>query len=43
MSNIKRYRLEAPFADFEALVDIDHDVLADELLHEINNFWSFSE
>lgn len=43
MSNIKRYRLDAPFAEFEVLVEIDHDLLTEELLHEINDFWSGSK
>lgn len=44
MSSIKRYSIEAPFADdFEVVVEIDHDLMTEELLHEINNFWSEAE
>lgn len=40
MSNIKRYSIEAPFSeDFEVVVEINHDLMTDELLHQINNFW----
>lgn len=36
---IKRYR--STYADdCEMLVDIDHDIMTDEMLHEINNFWN---
>lgn len=39
MSNVKRYVLE--YADgYEVTVEIDHDIMTDEQLHEINNFWS---
>lgn len=43
MSNIKQYKLSAPFADFEVVVEIDHDKVTDELLTEINTFWSGDE
>ena len=44
MSNIKRYSIESPWADdFEVVVEIDHDLLTDELLHQINNFWCEAE
>lgn len=44
MSNIKRYKLAAPFAeDFEVVVEINNELLTDALLHEINNFWCEAE
>lgn len=39
MGNIKRYTVDYDWkAELE--VEIDHDVMTDEKLHEINNFWS---
>lgn len=38
MANIKTYILDYD-NKAEVVVEIDHDVLNDELLHEINNFW----
>ncbi|MBJ8955884.1 DUF2528 family protein [Citrobacter braakii] len=39
MSNIKKYTVDY---DWKAEIDIeiDHDVMTEEKLHEINNFWS---
>lgn len=40
--NLKQYTLE--YADgYEITVEIDHDVLTEEKLHEINNFWCYAE
>lgn len=35
----KRYTISYDWT-FDLVVTIDHDVLTDEKLHEINNFWS---
>ncbi|EFK2935836.1 DUF2528 family protein [Escherichia coli] len=39
MTNVKRYTVDY---DWKAEIDIeiDHDVMTEEKLHEINNFWS---
>jgi len=37
MQNIKKYKVTYDFFDLE--VEIDHEVMTDEKLHEINNFW----
>ncbi|MFY7435245.1 DUF2528 family protein [Enterobacter cloacae complex sp. CDL008] len=41
MANVKKYTVDY---DWKAEIDIeiDHDVMTDEKLHEINNFWSES-
>lgn len=41
MPNIKKYKVTYDFFDLE--VEIDHEVMTDEKLHEINNFWSSAE
>jgi hypothetical protein len=38
----RRYTISYDWT-FDAVVDIDHDVCTDALLHEINNFWSGAE
>jgi hypothetical protein len=38
MNQIKQYKLSAE--DFEVVVEINHGVMTDEMLHVINNFWS---
>lgn len=38
MSNIKRYTINWN-DEAELSVEIDHDVMTSDLLHEINNFW----
>jgi len=38
----KRYTVSYDW-NFDMVVEIDHDVCKDELLHEINNFWSDAE
>ena len=39
MTTIKTYTLD--YDDkAEVIVEVDHDILNDELLHQINNFWS---
>ena len=38
----KRYTITYDWS-FDMVVTIDHDVLTDEKLHEINNFWSGAE
>lgn len=39
MANVKRYKIE--WLDVaEAVFDIDHDIMTDEKLHEINNFFT---
>ncbi|WP_028294057.1 DUF2528 family protein [Oceanobacter kriegii] len=38
MTNFKRYTVQYDFAA-EITVEIDHDVMTDETLHEINDFW----
>lgn len=35
----KRYTITYDWT-FDMVVEIDHDVMTDEKLHEINNFWS---
>jgi hypothetical protein len=37
--SIKRYKVSYDWS-FDMVVDIDHGVCKDDLLHEINNFWS---
>ncbi|MBR7777400.1 DUF2528 family protein [Undibacterium rugosum] len=37
MSNIKKYKVTYDL--FDLYVEIDHEVMTDEKLHEINNFW----
>ena len=37
---MKRYVLTYDFMGNEVVVDIDHSICTDELLHQINNFWS---
>lgn len=39
----KRYFLTYDFMGCEVVVDIDHGILTDERLHEINSFWSGAE
>lgn len=34
---------KAEYNGFETVIAIDHDICTDEMLHEINNFWSSSE
>lgn len=42
MSAIKRYTVS--YDDrFDMVVEIDHDILTDAKLHEINDFWSDAE
>ncbi len=39
MSNIKKYIIDYDWkASIE--IEIDHDVMTEEKLHQINNFWS---
>jgi len=38
----KRYTVSYDWI-FDMVVEIDHDVCKDDLLHEINNFWSDAE
>jgi len=38
MSNIKRYKINWDYKA-ELVVEIDHDVMTDDKLHEINSFW----
>ena len=42
MPNIKRYEIDY---DWKAnvTVEIDHDIVTDDALHELNNFWSNAE
>ncbi|KOZ19169.1 DUF2528 family protein, partial [Escherichia coli] len=41
MSNIKKYIIDYDWkASIE--IEIDHDVMTEEKLHQINNFWSDS-
>lgn len=40
-ADIKRYRMT--YNDFDITVEIDHSMLTDADLYEINNFWSGSE
>jgi hypothetical protein len=42
MANIKRYEIDY---DWKAnvTVEIDHDIVTEEALHELNNFWSNAE
>lgn len=40
--NIKRYKISYDWS-FDMVVEIDHDIMTDEKLHEINNFWSDAE
>lgn len=42
MANIKRYEIDY---DWKAsvTVDIDHDIVTEASLHELNNFWSDAE
>lgn len=42
MPNIKRYEIDW---DWKAnvTVEIDHDIMTEEALHEINNFWGDAE
>jgi hypothetical protein len=37
--NIKRYTLSYA-SSFDLVVEINHDIMTTEKLHEINNFWS---
>ena len=39
MGNVKKYTVDYDWKA-ELTVEIDHDVMTDEKLHEINNFWS---
>ncbi|AMH01850.1 DUF2528 domain-containing protein [Serratia liquefaciens] len=39
MPNIKRYEIEYDWKG-SLTVEIDHEVMTDEKLHEINDFWS---
>ncbi|EPF7465391.1 DUF2528 family protein [Serratia marcescens] len=39
MPNIKRYEVEYDWKG-SLIVEINHDVMTDEKLHEINDFWS---
>ncbi|EIX9026393.1 DUF2528 family protein [Klebsiella aerogenes] len=39
MGNIKKYTVDYDWKA-ELTIEIDHDVMTDEKLHEINNFWS---
>ncbi|CTT58870.1 putative single-stranded DNA binding protein of prophage [Escherichia coli] len=42
MSNIKKYIIDYDWkASIE--IEIDHDFMTEEKLHQINNFWSDSE
>ena len=42
MSNIKKYIIDYDWkASIE--IEIDHDLMTEEKLHQINNFWSDSE
>ncbi|MGX1958408.1 DUF2528 family protein [Serratia proteamaculans] len=42
MSNIQKYTVDYDWkAELE--VEIDHDIMTEEKLHEINNFWSSPE
>lgn len=42
MANIKRYEIDY---DWKAnvTIEIDHDIVTDEALHELNNFWSSAD
>lgn len=40
--NLKRYKITYDWT-FDMVVEIDHDVMTDAKLHEINNFWSEAE
>jgi hypothetical protein len=42
MSNIKKYIVDYDWKG-EICVEVDHDILTDEKLAEINNFWSGAE
>lgn len=39
MANVKKYTVDYDWKA-ELTVEIDHDVMTEEKLHEINNFWS---
>jgi hypothetical protein len=39
MGNVKKYTVDYDWKA-ELTAEIDHDVMTDEKLHEINNFWS---
>lgn len=42
MANIKRYQVK--WNDLaRIIIDVDHDLLTENKLHQINNFWSFAE
>lgn len=40
MSNIKKYKIQGEWYDWEVTLEVDHDVLTPELANEINTFWS---
>ncbi|WP_221800465.1 DUF2528 family protein [Oceanobacter mangrovi] len=42
MSNIKLYRIDWDYKA-ELVVEVDHEVMTEEKLHEINNFWTSPE
>jgi len=42
MSNKKTYVVEWDYKA-DVRIEIDHDLITDELLHEINNFWGGAE
>lgn len=39
MANVKRYKIEWDYIA-EIIIDIDHDIMTNEELQEINNFWT---
>lgn len=43
MANIKQYKIDYNGEEAEICVEIDHDKVTEEMLHEINNFWSQAE
>lgn len=42
MANVKRYKIEWDNIA-EVIIDINHDIMTDEELQEINSFWSSSK
>ncbi|WP_321367647.1 DUF2528 family protein [uncultured Desulfuromusa sp.] len=43
MANIKKYTVDYNCGEGSITVEIDHNIMTEEALHEINNFWSEAE
>lgn len=43
MANIKQYKIDYYSGEAEICVEVDHDKVTEETLHEINHFWSDAE